>query len=268
MTPAQRPTYNETQIQESQYEFPYHYIPLVRNGKFFHARYWAWSYRYLGGIHLLLTILSRVSFGSLIDIGCGDGRFLREVASSFPATRLLGVDVSERAIAFAQVFNPQIAYQRLDILEEEIPARFDVATLVEVIEHVPPPSLPSFMSAVARTLEDEGTLILTAPHVNVPVTKKHFQHFDSQKLRSLLEPSFEIQEFIPFDVRPACSRLMWLLDSLLGPKGNLVLLRNGRLLNGLYNLYLRKFLIAKSESECERIAVVARKRAVVSKQRS
>lgn len=71
---------DEQQIQEDQYDYPYHYIPRVENGQFSQSQYWSWGMHYLGGIQLILEQIDSYSFDSLIDVGCGDGRFLRELA--------------------------------------------------------------------------------------------------------------------------------------------------------------------------------------------
>ena len=40
---------------------------------------------------LALDQLAKIGFTTLADIGCGDGRFLREVAQAYPGKQLLGI---------------------------------------------------------------------------------------------------------------------------------------------------------------------------------
>jgi SAM-dependent methyltransferase len=250
----------QTRIQEAQYSFPYHHIPSIQKAKFSPVRYWPWGFRYLGGIQLVLDQLAKTRFSSLIDIGCGDGRLLREIASHYAGKDLLGIDASSRAIQLAQALNPGIRYQATDLFKERIHEKFDVATLIEVIEHISPDDLPKFIHAVADTLVEDGRLILTVPHENTPVTKKHYQHFNSTKLRTLLEPYFDDIAFIPFDIPASGSPLMWLIQHILGPKGKFFLLTNARLLYFFYAVYLKRYLYTMHESSCERIAVVCTKK--------
>lgn len=105
-------------IQENQYEYPYHYIPSLKNGNFSHVQYWSWGLHYLGGLHIVLKQLENLSFNSLLDIGCGDGRFLRAAAEFYPNVKLLGVDRSERAICLAKAMNPEINYETFDIFQD------------------------------------------------------------------------------------------------------------------------------------------------------
>src|SRR5512135_225184 len=111
----------QTRLQEAQYSFPYHHIPSVQKAKFSPVRYWSWGFRYLGGIQLVLDQLENTQFSSLIDIGCGDGRLLREIASHYGEKHLLGIDASTRAIQLAQALNPGVRYQTIDLFNESIP---------------------------------------------------------------------------------------------------------------------------------------------------
>jgi 2-polyprenyl-3-methyl-5-hydroxy-6-metoxy-1,4-benzoquinol methylase len=238
--------------QEEQYEFPYHYIPTVDNGNFSQTRYWSWGYRYLGGIQLVEEQLSEIEFDSLIDIGCGDGRFLKEIESKYPEVDTLGVDYSQRAINFANSMNPQISYDCRDITQDRIPKDYDVATLIEVLEHIPPDDLANFVDATVDTLTSDGTLIVTVPHKNKPVQPKHYQHFDQSTLIHTLEDHFESMKFIPFDEQ---SRILNVLQKVLGGRGNQFIITNEFLNSSFWRLYKKKYLYT-SEKNCGRIAVV------------
>jgi SAM-dependent methyltransferase len=255
-----RPDDKQTRAQEGEYAFPYHYLPTLKGSKFSSTRHWDWGFRYLGGMQLALDQLAGAKFDALVDIGCGDGRFLREVAAHYPAQKLLGVDASERAVRLAQALNPDLEYRALDIVKDGVPEKFGAATLIEVIEHIPPAGLPEFIRAVAGVLSDGGRLVLTVPHRNKPLIEKHYQHFTGAQLETLLAPHFRDIRLIPFDVPAKRAPTMWLIERLLGAKGKWFLLTNARLLYLFYRLYLKRYLYAGSEARCERIAVVGTKK--------
>jgi 2-polyprenyl-3-methyl-5-hydroxy-6-metoxy-1,4-benzoquinol methylase len=250
----------QTHAQESEYSFPYHYIPTAGAGKFSSTRHWDWGFRYLGGLHLVLDSLAAAPFSSLVDVGCGDGRFLCEVAQRLPGRRLLGVDASARAVRLAQALNPNIEYRALDITQG-LPERFEAATLIEVLEHISPAQLPEFIGAVAALLAHGGRLIVTVPHRNKPLIEKHHQHFTGAALTGFLAPHFTDIRLIPFDVRSSRSPLMWLIERLLGQKGRWFTFTQQRVLHRLYRLYLQRYLYARTEADCERIAAVCVKNA-------
>jgi len=242
--------------QESQYAFPYHYIPSFENGHFCQHLYWSWGFRYLGGTELVLSILAEEPFESLADIGCGDGRFLREVSIRFPGKTLVGIDYSARAINLARAMNPDLNYECLDICSERaVNQNFDVVTLVEVLEHIPVESVNDFVYSLASCQKPGSRLILTVPHKNKPVQVKHYQHFDSATLRKVVEPYYEVEHIVFFDkMTHIFSRL---ISGLLG--NSFFILNNRVLLDALFNIYRRYFLVC-NEARCGRMCLVGRKR--------
>ena len=229
------PSMKEQEIQESQYEFPYHYLPRAGEDSFVQHAYWSWGYRYLGGMLIAKELCDRESYSSLLDLGCGDGRFLSELARKQPDHRLTGIDYSERAIALARAMNPGIDYRAADILADDVDVEpFDVVTLVEVIEHIPPDDLDKFIERAVSFLRPGGRLVLTVPHNNNPVGHKHFQHFDSRMLREVLSPHLEELEFHPFDY---FSRPLDLWFRLIGRTGKYFIVTWPPLLNAFFGLF-------------------------------
>src|ERR1051325_285897 len=84
-------------IQDTQYQFPYHYIPTLENGNFSQVRKLRWGYEYLSYLRFVLSTLEEIQFESVLDVGCGEGRFLWEVSKCFSDKRLVGIDLSARA---------------------------------------------------------------------------------------------------------------------------------------------------------------------------
>ncbi|MBN1122485.1 MAG: class I SAM-dependent methyltransferase [Anaerolineae bacterium] len=247
--------YREQQIQEDDYRFPYHYIPSLDKESFTQTRYWNWGFRYLGGLRVVQDQLSALSYNTLCDLGCGDGRFLRELAKQQPSARLMGIDYSERAITIARVLNPTLDYRQVNILDESFDECFDVITSIEVLEHIPPEEVEKFLRVTVDHLNAHGTLILTVPHINVPVQAKHFQHFSSESLHRLMAPLLRNIRFVPFDGQ---SRLLRVLFRLIGGQGEHFIVTN-RFINRWFFAYYIKYHLYVDEARCTRIAVVATK---------
>jgi len=244
-------------LQERAYRVPYHYLPVVEDGRFSQHQYWSWGYRYLGRLHVALTLLAQRPFESLLDIGCGDGRFLREVRQRFAGTRLLGIDSSAAAIRWAQALNPELLFETADALERAPDERFDVVTLLEVIEHVPPARLGDFLGAAASHVLPGGRLILTTPHVHERLDPRHYQHFDCASLREALEDAFDDISCVPFDYVGWPTRL---LLQALGGSGRYVIVTHAGLNTWFYRRYMRRCLEGSGERGCHRLAAVARKK--------
>jgi len=91
--------------------------------------------------------------GRLIDIACGVGygtRILVEERSDLES--VLGVDISEAAIAYAQqnYGHPRTSYVATDAMTFGSSLEFDSAVSLETIEHLPDPS--SFIANLLRSL--------------------------------------------------------------------------------------------------------------------
>lgn len=243
----------EQTIQENEYKFPYHYIPTLENGNFSQVRKLRWGYEYLSYLRFILSRLEQIEFNSLLDVGCGEGRFLCEAAKRFPQKELIGVDFSERAVEYAGLLNPNVKFLCGDITDAALFSRkFDLITLIETLEHLPPERVSDFVKGLRQYLHDDGVLILSVPSQNLTLNRKHYQHFNLESLAASLKPYFRISEHYFLNRISKWDRL---LNRLL--INRYFILNEPRLLNALYRRYENRLLNAV-ESDGKRICVVCR----------
>lgn len=240
-------------VQEDQYSFPHHYVPRYKDG-FSTAVYSGFGINYVSTLEFLFSKLEDLHFGSLCDVGTGDGRLVREFSDHFPDKDVSGIDYSERAINLARGLNPGFDFIQADIVNDNLPVKYDVLTLIEVFEHIPPGDTYGFVKALHGLLNENGTLILTVPHKNKPLTSKHYQHFSSGGLKSHFEPLFEVEEEVFFEKLRHWR--LFIIRRLL--KNKLFILNNRRLLNRIYRTYKQNCFHA-DESNCGRIYLKLRK---------
>lgn len=184
---------NILKIQEEEYQFPYHYIPKLE--EFSSHLVWKWGYQYAATINFLLEKLNNTNFLKVLDIGCGDGRLVREVKNKFPDKTVKGIDISQSAINLARTLNPNFEFEVQDIVKEsKIEEKYDVILLVEVIEHIEQNKLKQFLSKAIDYLQVGGYIFITTPSKNKKISKKHFQHFTMNGLVDLLGLKIEILE--------------------------------------------------------------------------
>ncbi|VVT13839.1 Ubiquinone biosynthesis O-methyltransferase [Sphingomonas sp. EC-HK361] len=97
-----------------------------------------------------------------LDVGCGAG-LLCEPLARLGAT-VTGIDAAPENIAAAKAHASTsgliIDYRAGSV--ETVPDRFDLVTCLEVIEHVV--DAPAFVRALAKTLAEDGLLILSTPN--------------------------------------------------------------------------------------------------------
>jgi SAM-dependent methyltransferase len=241
------------QIQDDDYAFPYHYVPRFRPG-YSHTYSWPWGLYYVSAMEFVLDQVKALRPVSVADIGTGDGRMVRELSLMLPESRVAGVDYSERAIQLARALNPRLDFRCLDIIGDGLAESFDVLTLIEVFEHIPPDLTTHFVAALRRLIHDDGTLIVTVPHSNIKVTKKHFQHFSRETLLAHFGSHFDLEECVFLDRQ---SRAVGWIRTLL--ENRYFILTHWGVRNRLYQLYKRSFLVT-DEASCGRIFMRLRPR--------
>jgi 3' terminal RNA ribose 2'-O-methyltransferase Hen1 len=116
---------------------------------------------------------------SVLDLGCGGGRLLQRLLAEPRLERVVGVDVSVRALEQAEARLrldrlPPARRDAVSLLQGALTYRddrlrgFDAAALVEVIEHVEPPRLGAVEEALFGVAAP-GTVILTTPNAEYNV---------------------------------------------------------------------------------------------------
>lgn len=182
-------------IQEAEYDFPYHYLDL-RCDRHKYIAFVPMMSRY----RLVRDRLGDVRGLTILDAGCGDGRFCYEWRHS--GAELVGVDFSERAIAFARAFVPEAEFHCGAVAAIERDGEFDWVVLIETLEHVPPDEISGFLAKLANALKADGKMVVTVPSTLRPLDKKHYQHFDEASLRAALSGSFDVIEVSGSEVAP------------------------------------------------------------------
>lgn len=180
-------------LQDFQYGFPYHYI-VKYEPHFTQTKSWQWGINYAATLDLITSKLKPKRYKIVIDVGTGDGRLVHEISQKYPDREVIGIDYSSRAIDMAKALYPEGNFLCKDIVKEKLDIKADVVTLIEVIEHIPPDELKKFIHSVGRLLKKGGSFFITVPHSNMPVQKKHFQHFDLNSLKKLFPTDYKITE--------------------------------------------------------------------------
>ncbi|HKP14826.1 MAG TPA: 3' terminal RNA ribose 2'-O-methyltransferase Hen1 [Gemmatimonadaceae bacterium] len=127
----------------------------------------------------VLGALRACGASSVVDLGCGEGRLLRLVLDDRQFTRVVGVDVSYRALEIARDRlkldrMPPMQRERIDLIHGSLMYRdarlsgFDAAAVVEVIEHLDPPRLAAF-ERVAFEFARPATVVITTPNAEYNV---------------------------------------------------------------------------------------------------
>jgi 3' terminal RNA ribose 2'-O-methyltransferase Hen1 len=141
----------------------------------------------------VVDVVGGSSARSVVDLGCGEGSLIRRLLKDTPVERILGVDVSHRALERAtrrlhlDTMAPRQG-ERVELVQGALTYRdrrlsgFDAATVVEVIEHLDPPRLGAFERALFAHAQPR-TVVVTTPNVEYnarfpTLTPGAFRHRD------------------------------------------------------------------------------------------
>lgn len=149
--------------------------------------------RRLAAAQVLRTVERFAPIGTLLDIGCATGDFL--VAARDRGFAVEGLELSTWSSDIARDRGFLVHREALATLAARVTARYDVISLIGVIEHFPDPSAE--MSRVARLLKPGGLVVLWTGDVDSIVARflgrrwwywqgQHIQYFTHQSLRRLV----------------------------------------------------------------------------------
>lgn len=127
---------------------------------------------------------------TIVDLGCGEGRLLRDLLRERSFTRVGGMDVSTRALEVARerlrvdTLPPRLAgklalFQGSLVYRDRRLCDYEAATAVEVIEHLDPPRLAAFERVIFGATKPR-LMIVTTPNVEFNV---RFESLPAGKLR-------------------------------------------------------------------------------------
>lgn len=135
-------------------------------------------------------LLSHVTGGQVLEVGCGEGYGAALLADA--ATEVLGIDYDARTVAHAAARYRQVRFARANLAALPIPSRsVDVLAALQVIEHVWNHS--EFVGECLRVLRPGALLAVTTPNrltfspgLAGPVNPFHTKEFTAAELTALL----------------------------------------------------------------------------------
>ena len=173
---------------------------------------WAGGYKVdenkrIFGINKLLTWIVKVSIkniligivpskkgGWLLDIGCGNGAFLKWHKEH--GWDVYGIEVNKEAVKLCKEKSVEVFEGEL-IDAGFVNETFDAITLIQALEHLPNPS--SILKEIHRILKRDGLVLIGVPNFGcfdrklynskwLPLeVPRHLYHFELQTLKKLLE---------------------------------------------------------------------------------
>jgi len=104
--------------------------------------------------------------GSVLDLMCGPGYLLGEIAKRRPDLTLEGADISDEFIQHAKRKYPEISFQIADVLSWTPSKKYDVVLCTGGIHHLPYDRQAPFLETIPALLNSNGFAIFADPYVD------------------------------------------------------------------------------------------------------
>ena len=127
----------------------------------------------------------------ILDVGCGDGRFMKSAKSFFEVS---GIEFDKKMKLSVIDKNLDIRYGKFEKMTFK--KKYDIVFLSHVIEHLPNPNL--YLKKIHQILKPSGLLFILCPNeINSIFSKISNFSFISKYLHRKLSVDFEIRNKIP-----------------------------------------------------------------------
>lgn len=167
--------------------------PVIETQKFYSLEEYVLQLMHQSDYEIASKIARRMH---VLDLGCncGYGTFIM----SRSATSVIGVDVSEEAVASAlnMYTSSNLSFQVIDGRQLPFPSeQFDLVTSFQVIEHIE--DYDTYFNEIRRVLRPRGGIVLSTPNAairvqpgNRPWNRFHVHEFHGEELKGSLSERF------------------------------------------------------------------------------
>jgi len=137
-------------------------------------------------VESLMQSAKLASTGRLLDIGCGNGAFLRSSSRALPGWSFCGSEFDLRHRAAVEGISGVEGLYSGSLAE--IPGEFDVISLIHVLEHIPAPT--ALLKQVVTKLRSGGMLVVQVPDCRINpfmlLVADHASHFSPGSLSAVV----------------------------------------------------------------------------------
>ncbi|HUD88232.1 MAG TPA: methyltransferase domain-containing protein [Xanthobacteraceae bacterium] len=136
-------------------------------------------------VEFILSKLPLPDYGTLIDIGCGNGEALKNFSLTLPHWKLSGSELTDRALTDLRAL-PNFA-TLYTMPPGRIEERFTLVTMIHSLEHMPAPL--QILTDAIRLMESGGMLFVEVPDVETSpfdlLVADHLMHFSRTSLAAM-----------------------------------------------------------------------------------
>lgn len=133
---------------------------------------------------------------TLLEVGCGNGRFLKNLMRSGYEGILYGIDSSDAGIDICKKTIPG-TFVAADFLKHQHTDRFEIVCCFQTLEHIE--EADNFVINLRNHIADGGTCIISAPNRHLDKCSDHIHFWNQQEFTTYLNRFFSRVNVIEFD---------------------------------------------------------------------
>ena len=135
--------------------------------------------------------------GSLLDIGCGNGAFLRSFGGAYQGWGLTGLELDARNKDNVEKL-PGVERFHVGPIED-LGSQFDLIVMIHALEHIPNPV--EFLRELLKNLKAGGHLLIQVPNLSASpfdlLIADHCSHFSAVALQQVVTSAgYEVSAFV------------------------------------------------------------------------
>ncbi|MEK7109287.1 MAG: class I SAM-dependent methyltransferase [Patescibacteria group bacterium] len=125
-----------------------------------------WPYRTSLQAVLEKVVNSTPAKASLLDVMCGPGYLLGQIAKKRSDLTLHGIDIDKRYVQYGRKKYPDITFEKGDVLKLQPGCRFDVVVCTGSLHHLPYNRQEDGVVAIASMVKPDGFVIISDCYVD------------------------------------------------------------------------------------------------------
>jgi SAM-dependent methyltransferase len=125
-----------------------------------------WPYRTSLQAVLDYIVAHAPKYGDLLDIMCGPGYLLGQIAQKRSDLILKGVDIDERYVSYGHETYPNVSFEQGDVLTWRPLIRFDVVVCTGAVHHIPYEQQEAALASIASLVTPGGFAVISDCYVD------------------------------------------------------------------------------------------------------
>lgn len=123
-------------------------------------------------VDILKDLMKNHKITNILEYGCGTGRNLPYIKSSFPSSKVYGFDISAKSLEFAK--KRDSSFIIIESIEElrKFSNFFDVIFVAGVYHHIPPHERDDVTLTISNLVKIDGKVLLFEHNPYNPITKR------------------------------------------------------------------------------------------------